>query len=99
MEALKKTRAEGGPRRRLVGMALEGKRTARQGMTIKAGGKDVGVISSACLSPTLGCPIAMGFVDRDIAPENAAVEIDTGRDSVIAGKTRKLPFYNPTRSA
>ena len=99
MEALKKSRAEGGPRRRLVGMALAGKRTARQGLTIKAGGKDVGIVLSACLSPTLGIPIAMGFVDRDIAPENAAVEIDTGRESVIAGKTRKLPFYSPTRGA
>lgn len=97
MEALKKSRAEGGPRRRLVGMALEGKRTARQGMVIKSGGREVGIVSSACLSPTLGAPIAMGFLDRDIAPEGADVEIDTGRDAVIAGKTRKLPFYNPTR--
>ena len=42
-------------------------------------------------------PIAMGFVDRDVPAEGAAIEIDTGRDAVIAGKTRKLPFYNPTR--
>jgi len=97
MEALKKVRAEGGPRRRLVGIAIEGKRTARQGMTMRAGGKDVGVVTSACMSPTLGAPIAMGFVDRDIAAENTAVEIDTGRESVLSGMTRKLPFYNPTR--
>lgn len=97
MEALKRTRAEGGPRRRLVGVQIDGKRTARQGMTIRSGGKDVGVVSSACLSPTLGCPIAMGFVDREIPGEDAAVEIDTGRDAVLAGRTRKLPFYNPAR--
>ncbi len=97
MEALKKVRAEGGPRRRLVGIAIEGKRTARQGMTMRAGWKDVGVVTSACMSPTLGAPIAMGFVDRDIAAENTAVEIDTGRESVLSGMTRKLPFYNPTR--
>lgn len=99
MDALRKTRAEGGPRRRLVGMALEGKRTARQGMVVKSEGREVGVISSACLSPTLGMPIAMGFVDRDVPAENAAIEIDTGRDAVIAGQTRKLPFYNPTRAS
>jgi aminomethyltransferase len=97
MEALKRTKAEGGPRRRLVGMQIDGKRTARQGMVIRSGGKEVGVVSSACLSPTLGYPIAMGFVDREIAAEGAAIEIDTGKDSVLAGKTRKLPFYNPTR--
>lgn len=97
MEALKRTRSEGGPRRRLVGMQLDGKRTARQGMIVKSGGKEVGIVSSACLSPTLGYPIAMGFVDRDIAGEGAAIEIDTGRDAVLNGQTRKLPFYNPTR--
>jgi aminomethyltransferase len=97
MEALKRTRSEGGPRRRLVGLQLDGKRTARQGMLIKSGGKEVGVVSSACLSPTLGYPIAMGFVDREVAAEGAAIEIDTGKESVLAGKTRKLPFYNPTR--
>lgn len=97
MDALKRSKAEGGPRRRLVGIQLDGKRTARQGMVIKSGGKDVGVVSSACLSPTLGYPIAMGFVDRDIPAENAPVEIDTGKDAALAGKTRKLPFHNPTR--
>ncbi len=98
-EALLKTRDSGGPARRLVGFALEGKRTARQGMKILAGGKEVGVVSSACLSPTLGFPIGMGFVDRALAGDGAPVQIDTRKDSVLEGTTRKLPFYNPTRGA
>lgn len=96
-EALLRTRDAGGPARRLVGFTLEGKRTARQGMKIMSGGKEVGVVSSACLSPTLGFPIGMGFVDKDIAGEGSAIQIDTGRDAVLEGKTAKLPFYNPTR--
>jgi aminomethyltransferase len=96
-DALLRTREAGGPARRLVGFGLEGKRTARQGMKVMAGGKEVGTVSSACLSPTLGYPIGMAFVDKDVAVDGAAVQIETGRDSVLEGKTRKLPFYNPTR--
>lgn len=98
-EALLRTRDSGGPARRLVGFALEGKRTARQGMKVMAGGREVGTVSSACLSPTLGFPIGMAFVDREIAVDGAPIQIDTGKESVLEGKTRKLPFYNPTRGA
>lgn len=96
-DALLRIRDAGGPKRRLIGFQLEGKRTARQGMKVLSAGKEVGEVSSACLSPTLGYPIGMAFVDRDIAPENVAIEIDTGKDARLEGKTRKLPFYNPTR--
>ena len=99
-EALLRTRDAGGPSRRLVGFALDGKRTARQGMKILSGGAEVGVVSSACLSPTLGYPIGMAFVDKGIAGDGAAIQIDTGKGvggAVLEGKTRKLPFYNPTR--
>jgi aminomethyltransferase len=97
MEALKKTRDEGGPARKLVGIALDGKRSARQGMKILAEGREVGEVSSGCLSPTLGYPIAMGFVSRDLAVEGTPVEVDSGRDFKISGKVRKIPFYSPTK--
>ena len=98
-EALLKTRDAGGPARRLVGFTLEGKRTARQGMKVFSGDSEVGEVSSACLSPTLGYPIGMAFVDKAIAGDGAAIEIDTGKDARLSGKTAKLPFYNPTRKA
>jgi aminomethyltransferase len=99
MEALKRTADAGGPPRRLVGLQLEGKRAVRQGMTILSGGKPVGIVTSGCVSPTLGYPIAMGFVDRDITAEGAPVTVDTARDAVIEGKVRRIPFYSPTKQA
>jgi len=92
MDALKQTVAAGGPRQKLVGIAMDGKRTARQGNAIKIGGKDVGVVTSACLSPTLGHPIAMGFVEHDQTADGTVVQIDTGR-AVLDGKIVKMPFY------
>ncbi|MFT5424557.1 MAG: aminomethyltransferase [Phycisphaerales bacterium] len=91
-EALIKTRDGGGARRKLVGIEVEGKRTARQGMAIKVGGSEAGLVTSGCLSPTLGKSIAMGYVAIEQADEGTAVEVDTGR-AVLSGTIVPLPFY------
>lgn len=96
MDALKRTRDAGGPPRRLVGMTFDGKRTARPGMPIRTGGEEAGVITSACLSPTLGYPIAMGFVDSARAAEGTPVQVDTGR-GVLEGRIVRMPFYKATK--
>lgn len=99
MKALKETRAAGGPKRKLVGITLEGsKRAARQGMTIVAGDQPVGVITSGCPSPTLGYPIAMGYLDAARATEGAAVHIDTGKGERLEGKIVKTPFYKAPKA-
>lgn len=92
MEALKRTRDAGGPPQRLAGVALEGRRSARPGMKVLVNDKPAGVITSGCPSPTLGYPIAMGFLARDQCTEGTAVEIDTGKDR-LPGKVVKMPFY------
>ena len=65
MDALKQTIASGGPKRKIVGLKIEGKRTARQDMKVVGGApgsnSHVGVVTSACMSPTLGYPIAMAM--------------------------------------
>lgn len=96
-EALRKIIAEGGPKRLLTGLAIDGKRSARAGMIVKQGDREVGVITSACLSPTLGYPIAMGFVDVAARGEGTNLQVDTGKGSVLEAKVAKMPFYNPTR--
>lgn len=98
MEALKKTVAQGGPARRLVGLKFGGKRTARQGMPVQAGGKDVGIVTSACLSPTLGIPIAMAFVDSAKTTAGTPLTVDTGR-GVLEGEVTALPFYKAPKTA
>lgn len=92
MEALLRTRDEGGPTRKLVGMTFEGRRTVRPGMRVIIADEEAGGITSACLSPTLDVPIAMGFVDAARAAEGTAVRVDTGR-GVIEGRIVKMPFY------
>lgn len=91
-DALRATVASGGPRRKVVGMTFAGKRTVRQGNPIAFNGENLGVITSACMSPTLGKPIAMGFVPAAKATPGSAISVDTGR-GVIDGTIVALPFY------
>ncbi len=87
-----------GLKQKLVGIALEGKRSARQGMKILVGGKQVGTVSSGCLSPTLGYPVAMGFVDIGPATElGTAVQVDSER-GLFEGKVVKMPFYSAPKA-
>lgn len=90
-DALQKIAKEG-PARKLIGLILEGKRAARQNMTVHEGGKEVGFITSGCWSPTLEKSIAMAYVPAALAEEGTPVEVNLGRAMTPATVT-KLPFY------
>ena len=90
-EALKKI-AETGPDRSLAGLVLEGRRTPRQGMIVNADGAEIGVVTSGCLSPTLGRPIAMAYLDAARAEPGGAVEVLLGGNEVTA-EIVSLPFH------
>ncbi len=98
MEALKQTQAAGGPPQKLAGFFIEGKRSARQGMVIRHNGKEVGVVTSGCPSPTLGRCIAMGFLDKDLHAVGTKVEIDTGK-GVLEAAVTAMPFYKAPKKA
>lgn len=85
-----------GPENRLVGLLLDGKRTARPGMPIYSGGDAVGRVTSACLSPTLERPIAMGYVPSAMAEPDTSLQIQISRNMVDAIVT-PLPFYKRKR--
>lgn len=99
MEALKKIRDGGGPARKLVGLVLDGKRSARQGMAVVQGGKVVGEVTSGCPSPTLGRPIAMAYVDRGLEGIGTKLSVDTGKGAVIDGEVAAMPFYKAPKPA
>jgi aminomethyltransferase len=96
-DALQATAAAGGPARKLVGIELDGRRAARQGNAVLSGDKPIGVVTSGCLSPTLGKSIAMAFVDRDLATTGGTLQVDTGRDR-LDGKIVPMPFYKAQKA-
>ncbi len=90
-EALERIAAEG-PARKLVGLKLDGRRTPRQHMKVLVGGNEVGHVTSGALSPTLGHPIAMAYVDAAHTDPGTTVQLDFGRQQVDA-EVVKPPFY------
>ncbi len=56
-------------------------------------GREIGRVSSGALSPTLGHPIAMAFIDPACAEEGTEVVIDVrGKD--LPARIVPLPFYS-----
>jgi aminomethyltransferase len=84
--------ARQGPPRRLAGLVLEGRRTARQGMKVRAGDAEIGVVTSACLGPALDRSIAMAHLEADHAGAGGTVTVDLERTEVSA-EIVALPFY------
>ena len=81
-----------GPARRRVGIRPEGRAPAREGAVIQStDGSPLGTVTSGGFGPTVGAPVAMGYVTRE------AAKIDTPLDLMVRGKpiparVAKLPF-------
>jgi aminomethyltransferase len=84
--------AQAGPKRKLVGLELEGKRIARQGTPLVKDGAVVGEVTSGTLSPTLGKSIALAYVDANLTAEGTELQADL-KGTANPAKVVKLPFY------
>ncbi|GAA4188763.1 glycine cleavage system aminomethyltransferase GcvT [Microbacterium oryzae] len=77
--------------RLLVGLTMDGRRAGRAGYGVYRGDALVGEITSGALSPTLGHPIALAYVEHDAA-DAADLTIDV-RGTRIPAHPTTLPFY------
>ena len=79
-----------------VGLALEGRRAAREGYSVYAGDRQVGKITSGSFSPTLQYPIALAYLNvqdsPSIADTGVELEVDI-RGSRHPARVTPLPFY------
>jgi len=81
-----------GVARRRVGIKPEGRAPAREGSRlIAAAGDLVGEITSGGFGPTVGGPIAMGYVESRCTAEGTALRA-TVRDREIDARVTRLPF-------
>jgi aminomethyltransferase len=78
-------------REKLVGLSLEGRRSARHNDAVLLRGEKVGVVTSASFAPSLGHAVALAY----IAAEHAGAEeftIRAAKTELPAARTN-LPFY------
>jgi aminomethyltransferase len=81
-----------GPRRKRVGIRPDGRAPARDGTQILAPlGDDLGVITSGGFGPSVGAPIAMGYVAADRAEVGTPVNLMV-RGKALTATVAPLPF-------
>ena len=82
-----------GPERLRVGLRPDGRAPAREGAEIVTGaGAPIGVVTSGGFGPSVGGPIAMGFVARSHADVGAAVGLVV-RGKTLSARVVALPFH------
>jgi aminomethyltransferase len=92
-----RARAAEPPARVLTGLVGTGRRAARAGCAVlDPAGAPVGVITSGVLSPTLGVPIALAYLDAGLAEPGTELAVD------VRGRTQPVtvtspPFYRRPR--
>jgi aminomethyltransferase len=83
-------------RKTLVGIALEGRRAAREGAEIFIDGEKAGTITSGAFSPSLGKAVALAYIQAPDAPQvGTEVETRDGR-AQIPGAISHTPFAKNT---
>ena len=88
--------ARDGPAKRLVGLRITGRGLARHGHPIFAGDRQTGVVTSGTHSPTIGAPIAMGYVAPADGEPGTILDVEI-RDQPVSGEVVALPFYRRSR--
>ncbi|MDE0335144.1 MAG: glycine cleavage system aminomethyltransferase GcvT [Defluviicoccus sp.] len=81
-----------GPSRRRVGIRPDGRAPARAHTTVREiGGEAIGEITSGGFGPSVGGPVAMGYVAAGASGPGRAVEVVV-RDKPLPARIAKLPF-------
>ena len=75
-----------------VGLALSGKRAAREHYAVLSAGERIGEVTSGTFSPTLQQPIAMAYVPPKFAKTGTELAVDI-RGATEPTKVVPLPFY------
>ena len=81
-----------GPERKLVGIRPEGRAPAREGTKVfSANGSEIGIITSGGYGPSVGGPVAMGYVSAEHCEAGTKLELEV-RGKRLPAKVQPLPF-------
>ena len=80
------------PEQVLVGLRGEGRRAPRHGYQVLDGDRKVGEATSGALSPTLGHPIAMAYVPKELSEVGTSLSVDI-RGRTVPVEVVAMPFY------
>jgi aminomethyltransferase len=75
-----------------MGLIVEAKAPPRPGEKLVRDGKEIGEVTSSCVSPTLGRAIAMAYLRREVSEPGTKLEFPSGTVAEVVA----LPFYQRT---
>jgi len=90
-EVVARVKYRGHVNRGLTGLRLDGDRVPAPGAAVRAGDREIGRVTSAVRSVSVGAPIALGYVRREHREPGSPVEILDG-EVLIAARVAALPF-------
>ena len=90
-DAVARQKAEG-PRRRLVGLVVDGG-VARHGHAVTSGGVPVGRVTSGTYGPTVSRNIALAYVPTDLSRVGTTLGVRI-RDREVPATVVRTPFYS-----
>ncbi len=82
--------ADGSPRKR-VGLLVDGKMPVREGAKLFDGNTEIGVVTSGGFAPSVGAPIAMGYVPAGLSEPGTALAAEV-RGKRVACTVAAMPF-------
>ena len=82
-----------GPARVRVGIAVDGRRMIRPGAPLEVDGEVVGQVTSGAFGPTVGAPVAMGYVAAEHREPGTALSA-TERGKALPCHVAELPFVD-----
>jgi glycine cleavage system aminomethyltransferase T len=90
-EVVERIRSRGHVNRRLCGLLFNVREPVRSGAKIRAGEKEVGVVTSCVYSPALERAIALGYVHKEYWDPGTVLHIQHD-GSTLEAKVTALPF-------
>lgn len=90
-EIVERARSRGRVNWTLAGLTIDSAGPPRAGDKVSRGDQEVGEITSACVSPTLGKTIALGYLRREASEPGTNLSLGSGSAAIVTA----LPFVQP----
>jgi glycine cleavage system T protein len=94
-EIVERARSRGHVNWKLVGLVVAGAAPPQPGEKLLSAGKEIGEVTSACVSPTLNKILAMAYVRREVSEPGTKLAFASGSVAQVSA----LPFYQRAGSA
>jgi len=88
-EIVERARSRGHVNWKLMGLVVESEAAPPPGEKLARDGKEIGEVTSSCVSPTLGKTIAMAYLRREVSEPGTRLELPSSAGAEVVA----LPFY------